>query len=212
MKTLCTVSILVLATLGSTAASADSWYSGRNHDGYRGHYSSGHSYRDHRGYRSRHNLHRSHYSAWNHRYRSHRGFYPSYDYSHRSNNYVSVSFGSHAPWRRYGHSHYHRNSHDTGSFIGGLVVGGLLSSSLQRDSYPEYSRQVVRTRVISAPTVVRHTTTSSSPRVSGGSYRAPSALPRTRLLRDLQGQCFEITYAEDGTEQRSQLPDAECAF
>lgn len=208
MRPLIFLIALTLTALTSTAAMADSWRYGRNYDNHRGHYSS-----------NRHS-----YPGWNQRYRSpNRHFgthYSRFDYP-RHSNYVNVSFGNYHAWSRHGYSHRyshrrsHRyyDSHDAASFVGGLVIGGLLSSSIQRDYRDSYSAPVVRTRVITQPTVIRTTQVTSSPRIISAPDRTPlTKSSRTRLLRDLQGQCFEITYALDGTEQRAQLADEECGF
>lgn len=205
--------LIILITLGltaltSSAAMADSWRYGRSYDNHRGFYSS--------------NRHSS--WGWNNRYSSSDRYYGNrysrFDYPRRSN-YVSVSFGNHRSWGRHGYDgryshrrpYRHYDSHDAASFLGGLVVGGLLTSSINRDHRDSYSTPVLRTRVITQPTVVRTTRVVSSPRVVSEPGRtATSASMRTRLLRDLQGHCFEITYASDGTEQRTQLADEACDF
>ena len=134
---------------------------------------------------------------------------------------MSFSFGNHSSWRRhdypnrYSHRrpYRHYDSHEAASFLGGLVVGGLLTSSINRDYRESYSAPVMRTRVVTQPTIIRTTQVVSSPRVVSAPSRSSTVnSTRTRLLRDLQGQCFEITYASDGTEQRAQLADEECGF
>ena len=208
MRPLIILIALALTALTSTAATADSWRYGRSYDTHRGHYSS-----------NRHS-----YPGWNQHYRSfnrHYGDHYSRFDSPRRSNYVSVSFGNYPAWSRHGYanryshrrSHRHYDSHDAASFVGGLVIGGLLSSSIQRDYRDSYSPPVVRTRVITQPTVIRTTQVVNSPRIISTPDRTLlTSSSRTRLLRDLQGQCFEITYAVDGTEQRAQLADEECAF
>ena len=192
MKSIVLALILVLASLSSSMVLADSWR-GHNYDRHRGnHYS--HRYSNYHS--NRYNFR----SSWDTRYR--------YGSAYRGN-YVSLSFGNYPSWShgsRYGG--YHRSRHDTETFIGGLLVGGLLGSSLQRDYSRSYSAPIVQTRVVSAPRTI--TTT----RVASPVSRVRPALGSsgTRLLRDLQGNCFEISYAVDGTEQRTQLPDGECAF
>ncbi len=204
MRTLTTLFALLLASLISSAAQADSWRHGRGVDRYHGIYSTSRWSSHYPSYR-----HHSR-SAWNHHTRSY-GHYYSSGYPYRGNS-VSWSFGHYPSWRRHGHSHHHYSSSDAGSFIGGLVIGGLLSDSLSRASYrapyrATYDRYenapVVRTRVVSSPTVIHSSTVVTGSR---------TATPRTRLLRDLQGRCFEITHGTDGTEQRAQLPDEFCTF
>lgn len=208
MRLLIILIALGLTALTSSAAMADNWRYGRSYDNHRGYYSS-----------NRHS-----YSEWNNRYRSSNRYYGSrysrFDYPRRGD-YVSVSFGNHRSWGRHGYSnrysrhrsYRHYDSHDTASFLGGLVVGGLLTSSINRDYRDSYSAPVVRTRVVTQPTIVRTTQVVSSPRVVSAPSRSSTIdSTRTRLLRDLQGHCFEITYASDGTEQRAQLADEECGF
>lgn len=196
MKTILLVFALLSLGLASSTASADSWYSGFGHDRHRGGYYGRDYYR----------------SGWGNNYR--RGSsYSRYGVSHyspyyRNNNYFSVSigrsFGSHRSWRpspyRYG---YHSHGSDAASFVGGVVLGSLLTDSFSRDYSPRYSAPVVSTRVIERPVQVVRTTVPS---------RAVSSRREPYLLRDLQGSCFEVTRDEQGNQIRTQLQDSECAF
>ena len=106
--------------------------------------------------------------------------------------YFSVSIGNrYNRYPRYGR-------HDSGSFLGGLVLGSLLS-------YPRtYQRPIYR------PIPVADTY-----RTNGGDVRVYSSAPVTtgrRLLRDLEGNCFERNSDEEGNEIRVQLDPSECDF
>lgn len=197
MKSIVLVLTLVLAGLSSSTVLADSWHS-RDFDHYRGgHHSSRHNSRSIWSTGLRYNSYAGrYYSPFDSRFRS------PYRRGHVRGNYVSLSFGDYPSW---GHNRrYYGGRHDAGDFIGGLVVGGLLTSALTRDSYRSYSAPVVHTRVVSSPRVI--TSRVNTPRA------VLPANTRTRLLRDLQGNCFEISYAPDGTEQRAQLAPESCTF
>ena len=163
------------AALLSQAASADSWSSRHNRHGY-----NNHSYGNHyRGYSSQRRN--------------------SYHYGRRdrrSNNYFNISYGSH-----YGDYYGRRRHHDSGSFLGGLVLGSLLT-------YPSYSsrrydREVYRSAPVTREIVyVNRTAPQRSAPVPSG----------RRLLRDLEGNCFERIVDEEGNEVRIQLEAAECSF
>ncbi|HJO10762.1 MAG: hypothetical protein QGG67_04390 [Gammaproteobacteria bacterium] len=125
-------------------------------------------------------------------------------YSYRSNYYGRYSpyrYGSYGRRGRTFGSHRYRRS-DAGSFIGGLFLGSMLS-------YPSYTYAPRRSTVIyrNAPVgsrnpvnVVRY---SSSPAL---------AVPGRHLLRDLQGNCFEINVDDEGNEIRVQLEAEACNF
>lgn len=98
----------------------------------------------------------------------------------------------------YGSRSYRRHDNDAGVFVGGLVLGSLLS-------YPYYSRPVERVIYRNAPVV--HT---KEVVVVRNSNAAPVA--GRRLLRDLGGNCFEVISDEDGNEIRLQLAASECSF
>jgi hypothetical protein len=105
-------------------------------------------------------------------------------------------------WRSYNrHTHWHSHDSDVAAgLVGGLVLGSLLNSALQPRSSHVYSaapeRRVVRSSRVSSRPVLR-----SSSRASG-----------SRLLRDLQGRCFEINYDGAGNQQRIQVEDSRCHF
>ena len=131
---------------------------------------------------------------------------------YRRDNFVSVSYGS-GPWAYgayYGRGYYGRNyrRYDAGDFLGGLVVGSLLTSSYQ--SSRDYGRvvyrstPVTRTReVVVDRSSVSRTVSSATPRAQGNGRR---------LLRDLNGNCFEITYNGAGDELRQEIDPSLCEF
>jgi len=108
----------------------------------------------------------------------------------RRGNYIGFSLGG----RR------HHDSFSTGSFIGGLVLGSVLTypryPSARNDNY--YSR---RTIVRSSPQVTVIKRTSPAVVTSG-----------RRLLRDLEGRCYEILRDENGNEIRTELEPDACSF
>ncbi len=128
--------------------------------------------------------------------------YNPYHYGYRDRrggSYFSLSYGNRYDYRRRGRRH----SYDSGSFVGGLVLGSLLS-------YPRYSnrryetvtyRSAPITRTREVVYVNRSTPASNAPVASG-----------RRLLRDLEGNCFERVVDEEGNEVRLQLEASECNF
>ena len=108
----------------------------------------------------------------------------------RRGNYIGFSVGG----------RHHHDSFSTGSFLGGLVLGSVLTyprySSARNDNY--YYR---RTAVRNSPqvTVIRR----SSPAV---------ATSGRRLLRDLEGRCYEILRDKNGDEIRTELEPDACSF
>lgn len=176
--------LLSLSIIGalviSQAASADN----RNHRrGFNDYGFGGHSYRNsyrqgyRSGYRRANRVNSYHYGARDRRYRS--GF--------------RFSYGNYYPRRR----HY-----DSGSFVGGLVLGSLFS-------YPRHTtrhetvvyRNVPATRTREIVYVDQPRTVQAAPVASG-----------RRLLRDLEGNCFERIVDEQGDEIRVQLEAEECNF
>ena len=106
-----------------------------------------------------------------------------------------------------GYRNYRRHGHyDSGSFLGGLVLGSLLSyprypsySSRNYDTVTYSSLPVSRSRKV---VYVNRTTTPSTAAVASG----------RRLLRDLEGNCFEREIDEQGNEVRIQLEAEACNF
>lgn len=140
--------------------------------------------------------HRRGYNSWSSGFNYNRGYsshrvnpYHYGDRGRRGGNYYNFSYGS-----RYGH--YRR--HDSGIFLGGLVLGSLLS-------YPRTYERTVYRGVPAVETYARN----------GGNVRVYSSAPVAsgrRLLRDLEGNCFERNVDEEGNEIRVQLDASECEF
>lgn len=119
----------------------------------------------------------------------------------RGYNSFNISYGS-GFGRYYGNNYRYRNSgRGSGDFVGGLVLGSLLSYPRYRES--SYERVSYRTRPVTQAreVVYRNNRTVTT-----------SATPKRRLLRDLQGDCFEVVISPNGDEIRSQLDSLECSF
>lgn len=144
-----------------------------------------------------HNSYRNNYrSSYRYNYRNNRRVnayhYPSRDRRYRSG--FNISYGNYYP-------RYRR--HDANSFVGGLVLGSLFS-------YPRYSSRSYNTVVYRDAPVTRTREivyVDRSPSVNA----TPVASGR-RLLRDLEGNCFERIVDEQGDEIRVQLEAEECNF
>lgn len=199
--------LLLSALALSPAASADSWFASwqvghfDRHSG--GHRDYGRSFSRH--YSPRHTFQR-HYSP-----RNSRAYGRGYRHGYRDGSRHDYHGGrfTHRSVGRYRHDHS-----DGVALLGGVVLGSLLSSSLRNDY---------------GPTVVRHETVSYRSRpvvrttraLGGGATGLRSTVGRQavlqqgvsrRLLKDLQGDCFEIVRAAGGTELRRQLPAEACQF
>lgn len=113
--------------------------------------------------------------------------------------YFNVSYGNR--YGRYGYGRWGRRQYNGGDLLGGIVIGSLLTSSYRdyRDSR-SYDRVVYRQPVRTTREVVY--VNESQPRVNSG----------RKLLRDLDGNCFEISYNASGDEVRSQLDPSICAY
>ena len=180
---------IVGALIISQTASADN----RNHRRGFNDYSFGHS-----NYRSnfRNSYRNSYRSNYRSSYRGNRRV-NSYHYPSRSRRYSSgfnISYGNYYSRHR---------GYDSGSFVGGLVLGSLFS-------YPRYSsrsydtvvyREAPRTRTREIVYVNKTPASSNAPIASG-----------RRLLRDLEGNCFERIVDDQGDEIRVQLEAEECNF
>ncbi len=121
--------------------------------------------------------------------------YNSYNYGYRrGGSYFDFGYGGYYP-------RYRRRHYDSGAFVGGLVLGSLLSYPRYSRRYDRvtYTRPVTRTREV---VYVKNRTSGSSTPVASG----------RRLLRDLEGNCFERNVDEDGNEIRIQLEASECSF
>lgn len=168
---------LVAALILSQAAAADNRGNRRGFDNHR--------YDNHR--------YDNHYRSYNRH--SSRSYYPTrynpYHYVNRRSSGVNIWYGD----------RYSRHS-DAGVFVGGLVLGSLLS--YPRYSPPPVERVIYRSEpVVQTREVVVVNKTSSA--------RQPVASGR-RLLRDLEGNCFERVIDDEGNEIRVQLDAEECSF
>ncbi|MEX2469654.1 MAG: hypothetical protein WD396_07860 [Pseudohongiellaceae bacterium] len=206
MKTLLSGTLLLSALMLSFPAAADSWYSSHSgwgsNRGYDRGYDRHRGWSGSRGYRgNRHGYDRSWYAP-------HR--------SRRDGNYFSFSFGSNHSYSRRQHNYRHYDRHygrhhdvDAGAVLGGLVLGSLLTSSFR-----DYDRDYDRPRNVRTYTSVRSTPvirTREVVYVNRDSAPRPTPSGR-RLLRDLDGNCFEITRQADGDELRTQLDPSACNF
>jgi len=139
------------------------------------------------GFNDHYRYDRSYYSNYNRydRNRHDRNHYRSYS---RNRDYFSISIGR--DYRR--HDHF-----SSGSFVGGLLLGSTLGTfSAPRHETVYTTRTVVPSRNI---TVIRQD--------SGVASSAPSR----RLLRDLQGRCFERVL-ENGQEIMLELEASACDY
>ncbi|MEZ5489427.1 MAG: hypothetical protein R3F50_03800 [Gammaproteobacteria bacterium] len=105
----------------------------------------------------------------------------------RGGSYWNLSVG-----RSYRHDRF-----DSGALLGGLVLGSVLGHGIASSQYRTPERVYVPTQ---STRVIRRTPVSSS------------AVPQTRLLRDLSGRCYEIFQNGSGTETRVELDPSVCNF
>ena len=171
-KLILSLSVIAVLVISQTA-SADSRYGRRGYSSY--------------GYG---NYYSPRYNRYDYRRAS-----PYYYGYRRGGSYFDFGYGG------YYYPRYRRRHYDSGAFVGGLVLGSLLT-------YPRYSRRydsVTYTRPVTRTREVVYVKN----RTSGGS--TPVASGR-RLLRDLEGNCFERNVDEDGNEIRIQLDASECNF
>ena len=177
LLSLCVIGALVI----SQVASADSRSHRRGFSDYGyGHNNYRYNYRN--NYRRHGRVNSYHYGS---RDRS---------YNRRNRSGFTISYGNYYPRNR---------RYDTGSFVGGLVLGSLFS--YPRYSSRNYERVVYRdappTRTREIVYVDNSSTLSAAPVASG-----------RRLLRDLEGNCFERIVDEQGDEIRVQLKAEQCNF
>lgn len=101
----------------------------------------------------------------------------------------------------YGRGYRHYGSYGNGHNYAPYLVGGLLLGSILA-APPRYAPPP---SVVYVPQPI-----ASAPRVS---YPQPTqASVSRRLLRDINGNCFERKLDTAGTEMRIQLPASECAW
>lgn len=118
---------------------------------------------------------------------------------------VTVAGGGHG-YGHYGYGgHHHRGhyvrpqhrlhrhrSHRGEYLVGGILLGSLIANSVHRaHSYP---RHYVERRVYQPTRTVRTETLTR------------------RLLRDVNGDCFELFTAQDGSEVREPIAREECSW
>lgn len=104
----------------------------------------------------------------------------------------------HRGFNGYGHhrGYYgHRGGH-AGYLVGGLVLGALLAP-------PRY---------VAPPTVIYAPSVPAPAPVSTPVVTPRQATVSRRLLRDINGNCFERKIDPQGTELRVELPASECAW
>lgn len=185
MKNLIMLGSLITALLLSQTAAADHRDYRRGDDYYRGydnHRSYGHSYR-----------------------RSYRNYYRDSDYYGVNPYHYGSRRGSSFHFS-YGSRHSRRHDHDAGYFVGGLVLGSLLSAPRY------YERPVERVVYRSAPVVTQREVVVVRNSVNNTSASNNQIASGRRLLRDLEGNCFERNVDEEGNEIRVQLEAQECNF
>ncbi|HEY5789049.1 MAG TPA: hypothetical protein VIX81_00370 [Gammaproteobacteria bacterium] len=97
----------------------------------------------------------------------------------------------------------HDHADEAAFFIGGLLLGNLLAA-------PEPPVVSYRSQVIERTVIGPAPATSTR----DGSFYAEVAPPPEgiRLLRDLDGRCYEIVGGGDGREYRTELPAADCSW
>ena len=185
--------LMVLSIAAALFASQSAWADGRHYN--RGYNNWGYNSGFRNGYRNNFNR----YGFRNYSRYSPRHYAP---YRYRGGgNYFNISYGNFYPnygFRR--HRYY-----GAGDIVGGIVLGSLISSSIHnyQDSYRP--REVERVVYRSGP--VRRTTESA--RVINRSTAAPGG---RRLLRDMQGNCFEVGVNANGDEVRTELDPANCNY
>jgi len=176
---------IIGALVVSQVASADSR---RDRRGYNDHSYGQHNY----GSRYRNNA-RSHRRANSYHYGQHDRHYRN------TNRRYSSGFNF-----SYGNYYSRHRGYDSGSFLGGLVLGSLFSA-------PRYSSRNVETVVYRNAPTTRTREIIYVDQTRTRSTAAPIASGR-RLLRDLEGNCFERIVDEQGNEIRVQLEAQECNF
>ena len=157
-------------------------YHGNYHGNYRG-YPYAHVYHPYRGYYG----YAPHYA----------GYYPArpYYYPYRPHYYRPVAYpyyGYHGGYYPYYQHHNNNNHSDWPAYVaGGLIVGALLTNAYNKSQANSYSNGYYSQQ--SAPTA------------------APvGTVQGRRLLRDINGNCYERQTDNAGNEMRTELPASEC--
>ena len=114
----------------------------------------------------------------------------------------------HSGWHGHHKQHYsyrHRghNSHNGAYLVGGLILGSIIANNYHRSHqsyrvvhHSTYHEPVSRRQVIYRTRVVEP--------------EAETAATGRQLLRDLEGNCFEIHRSDEGDELKEQLPEEAC--
>lgn len=92
---------------------------------------------------------------------------------------------------------YRRDRFDSGALLGGIVLGSVLGHGIATSQYRAAERAYAPAQ---STRVIRRTPVRST------------AVPQTRLLRDLSGRCYEIFQDGAGTETRVELDPSACDF
>lgn len=113
-----------------------------------------------------------------------------------SNALARGGHGGHYPPPHLGHYRHHHNDYRGAYLLGGLALGAVLADTM----------------IYREPTVV-YVERERSPRViyrERPVTRVVVSEPERSLLRDLKGNCYEVSRDGAGNELRSQLPAFEC--
>ncbi len=100
--------------------------------------------------------------------------------------------------------HWGYRNNDAANLLGGVVLGSLLTRTF---SQPRVEYQ-------SAPVVTRTVVRSRPARVVSPQTSAPATTVQhsAYLLRDLQGDCFEVDRDSQGTQIRTQVAPERCQY
>ena len=182
--------LLSLSIIGTLVISQTAWADNRNNRRGYGAYSPGqHNYsnRYRNDYRGNRRANSYHYGSSGRRYNK--------NYSTGYGSGFTVSHGNYYSRHR---------GYDSGSFFGGLVLGSLFNFSRRSSGYVETvayrNVPTISTRAIVYVDQAQARSTATA--VASG----------RRLLRDLEGNCFERIVDDQGNEIRVQLEAQECNF
>ncbi len=197
MKKLVLILSLGSALVLSQSAFADGRYFSRGFHGGFNNWGYNHSFRSgfNRGF---------HRAGFNRPF--HRGdFFRPYGYR---GNVVNINYGNFGPGWGYGWGPYRYRNWGAGDIVGGIVLGSLITNSLN-NSYRDYRGYDRVERVVyRSPSTV-----STGPRkVYTSERREPPPTSGRRLLRDLEGRCYEIARNDAGDEVRTELDPTVCDY